>query len=134
MKKFEVLIKNKEHQKAVKEKLVDLGYKMFQGQTLTLQEHSVAYFDGEEVLGTCNNDRGVDILTLDDLYGIRIEEKCKYKMSNEEKRPEFEKVVKPVIEFINNYYHPHVKIIIDCGSAEIVEGEMTMKTEEFWKD
>lgn len=46
---------------------------------------------------------------------------------------ELEKVSKPVIEFLNNF-HPHVKIIIDSGSAEFVEGCATFRTEEFLKD
>jgi len=34
---------------------------------------------------------------------------------------EFEKAAKPLIEFLANY-HPHVKAIVDCNSAELVEG------------
>lgn len=45
----------------------------------------------------------------------------------DEQRKEFEKVVKPVMEYLSNpkVFHPHVKIIIDSGRAELVEGIVT---------
>jgi len=39
-----------------------------------------------------------------------------------DKLKELSELSKPLIEWINNNYHPHVKIIVDCNSAEVVEG------------
>jgi hypothetical protein len=39
-----------------------------------------------------------------------------------EKMKELSELSKPLIDWINANYHPHVKIIIDCDSAEVVEG------------
>ncbi|MCP5003710.1 MAG: hypothetical protein GY941_07115 [Planctomycetes bacterium] len=46
---------------------------------------------------------------------------------------EFEKVVKPVIKWLNENGHPHTKIIIDLTTAEMVEGVEAFETEEFIK-
>lgn len=54
--------------------------------------------------------------------------------TNEEKLKEFEEVVKPVIKFLNDNFNPHTSIIIDHGSAELVEGQMAIVTKEFIKD
>lgn len=52
----------------------------------------------------------------------------------EKKRAEFKKLTDPVIKFLNENFHPHVKVIIDVGSAELVEGKMAHRTEEFFRD
>ena len=54
----------------------------------------------------------------------------------EEQRKEFEKIVKPVMEYLSNpeIFHPHIKIIIDSTSAELVEGLSSVHTDEFIKD
>jgi len=51
-------------------------------------------------------------------------------------REEFEKAVRPLMDYVGNpdYHHPHTKIIVECNSAEIVEGTMTYKTDEFIRD
>ena len=41
---------------------------------------------------------------------------------------------KPLIEYLNNNYHPHCKIIVECDSVEIVEGVQVSITKEFIKD
>lgn len=46
----------------------------------------------------------------------------------------FNEVVKPVIEWINNNANPHAKIIIECDSAELVQGFQSITTDEFLKD
>jgi hypothetical protein len=35
---------------------------------------------------------------------------------------EFEELVKPLIQYLQDNYHPHARIIIDWESAELVEG------------
>jgi hypothetical protein len=40
------------------------------------------------------------------------------------KQKELFDLASPLIEWINKNYHPHVKIIIDCNRAELVEGVM----------
>jgi len=52
----------------------------------------------------------------------------------EEQQKEFEKLTNPLIKFINDHGHPHMTIIIDNSSAELLSGEMCHRTEEFWKD
>lgn len=51
----------------------------------------------------------------------------------DEKRQEFENLTKPLIKFLNDF-HPHVKIVIDTNSAEMVEGVTIYVTNEFIKD
>jgi hypothetical protein len=43
-------------------------------------------------------------------------------MNKEQIQKEFEELAKPLVVFLQKNYHPHAKIIIDCTSAEIVEG------------
>lgn len=62
------------------------------------------------------------------------ESECKFSRSNEEKRPDFEEAAKPLIKFLCENYHPMCKIIVDCDSAEILEGEMRLNTDEFVPD
>ena len=45
-----------------------------------------------------------------------------------------EGLAKPLIKFLNDKYDPHTKIIIDTSSAEIVNGLMAIRTDEFIKD
>lgn len=59
---------------------------------------------------------------------------CKYSRTNLEKRSDFEEAVKPLIKFLNDNYHPHTTVIVDCGKAQLVEGIMSMITEEFYRD
>ena len=40
----------------------------------------------------------------------------------EEQREKFREAVKPLVEFLNNNCHPHVRVIIDDSTAELVEG------------
>jgi len=32
-----------------------------------------------------------------------------------------------LVEFLQYNYHPHVKVIVDCVGAELLEGEMICK-------
>jgi hypothetical protein len=53
----------------------------------------------------------------------------------QEQIEEFRKVVNPIIEYLNkDIFHPHVKIIIDCTSAELVEGICSEYTDKYIKD
>ena len=53
-----------------------------------------------------------------------------------EQREEFEKSVRPVMKYLGDpkLFHPHVKIIIDGGHAEIVEGIATIVTDDYISD
>ena len=44
------------------------------------------------------------------------------------KEQEFRALTEPVIEFIKNNYHPHVTVIIDTNSAELLEGIVAYDT------
>jgi len=52
---------------------------------------------------------------------------------NEEQKKEFEKVVRPVMEYLSQY-HPHVKVVIDNGRAEFFEGCVSFVTEDYIPD
>ncbi len=52
----------------------------------------------------------------------------------EENRKEFERVAKPLIQWLNENCHPHVTVMVDCGSAQLFEGVCNIVTEEFIKD
>lgn len=45
-------------------------------------------------------------------------------MDKEELRKKFEELSQPLIDFINENYHPHATIIIDSNHAELLEGLM----------
>lgn len=46
----------------------------------------------------------------------------------------FELAAKPLVEWINDNCHPHVKAIVTCSDAEILESSSRVKIEEFIKD
>lgn len=52
----------------------------------------------------------------------------------QEQREEFEKVSRPLIEFMNDNCHPHVHTVVDCTHAEISEGVCSFVTNEYVKD
>ena len=41
---------------------------------------------------------------------------------------------KPLMKYLNDEYHPHCKIIVECDSVEVVEGVEVSVTKEFIKD
>jgi hypothetical protein len=47
-------------------------------------------------------------------------------MSNE-KREEFKEAAKPLMKFLNENCHPHIIVIVDCDSAELLEGVCLVK-------
>jgi len=49
-------------------------------------------------------------------------------------RMRFEELVEPLMDFLNETGHPHMKIIIDSTCAEIVEGCAMYRTEAFLRD
>lgn len=52
----------------------------------------------------------------------------------EEQRQEFEKVLRPLIKFLNDNYHPHVTVVVDCKRAELFEGLCSFITDDYLKD
>lgn len=51
-----------------------------------------------------------------------------------EQLQDMQKVVEPVMEWLSKNCHPHVKIVIGSGSAEVVEGVATYKTDKYILD
>lgn len=47
---------------------------------------------------------------------------------------DFETVVRPVIEYLAKNHHPHMKIVIDATSAELLEGQKIVSTDEYLVD
>jgi hypothetical protein len=56
------------------------------------------------------------------------------KMDYAKLREEFEALSKPLIKFLNDNFNPHSKIIIEPDGAEVVSGEMSVRTQEFILD
>lgn len=54
--------------------------------------------------------------------------------SAEELRKEFESVTRPVIEWLNANYHPHVSVMLDPTSAKLVEDCMCYQTHDYLRD
>ena len=52
---------------------------------------------------------------------------------NKEQREEFERLVRPLIEFINKNGYPHVVVVVDSTSAELSEGVCSVYTEDYLK-
>ena len=50
--------------------------------------------------------------------------------NGDERRKSFEVAVEPVIKWLCDNTHPHTKIIVDCTSAELVEGLMRVVTDK----
>lgn len=44
--------------------------------------------------------------------------------TQEQKSAEFQELIRPVMKWLDENFHPHTKIIIDCNNAEVVEGVM----------
>jgi len=55
----------------------------------------------------------------------------KYQAQN---RKDFEKLARPLIEFLNNRYHPHASITITTSTAEVSEGIQAFTTEDYILD
>ncbi len=53
---------------------------------------------------------------------------------SKKQREDFEEAAKPLIAFLNENCHPHVTVIVDCTSAELTEGVVMFRTEEYLKD
>ena len=49
---------------------------------------------------------------------------------DDKKREEFESVTRPVIEWLNANYHPHVAVVIEPTSAVLYEGEIAYTTHD----
>jgi hypothetical protein len=46
----------------------------------------------------------------------------------------FEAAAKPLIQWLNENANPHASVIVDCTSAELLTGEISVYTKEFLKD
>lgn len=44
---------------------------------------------------------------------------------------QFEEAAKPLMKFLAENFHPHVKVIVENNTAEILEGSATVKCDEF---
>ena len=46
---------------------------------------------------------------------------------------EFESATKPLIKFLAENFHPHMLVVVDCESAQILESSACIKCDEFIK-
>ena len=65
---------------------------------------------------------------------IALAEGRKKMILNEKQKREFEAVSRPLIKWLNDNCHPHVSVIIDSSHAELLEGAVAFRTEDYWKD
>jgi hypothetical protein len=54
--------------------------------------------------------------------------------TKEKQRAEFEELVRPIMKWMADNLHPHTKIIIEANSAELLEGDMAVQTNEYLID
>lgn len=47
---------------------------------------------------------------------------------------ELTEATKPLMKFLAENFHPHVKVIVDSTNAEFLEGSATVQNFEFIKD
>jgi 2'-5' RNA ligase len=53
----------------------------------------------------------------------------------EQQHKEFEAAARPLIEYLTTAgFHPHVTVIVDNTSAQLVEGVATVHTTDYTKD
>ncbi|MEI9532997.1 hypothetical protein [Moellerella wisconsensis] len=45
-----------------------------------------------------------------------------------------EYLIKPIMKHLSEFHNPHIKIVIDSSSAELIEVTRFMSTDEFIKD
>ena len=53
---------------------------------------------------------------------------------SERKHEDFAAAAEPLIEWLNKFGHPSMKVIVENDGAEVVEGCMSHRTEEFLRD
>ncbi len=51
-----------------------------------------------------------------------------------EQTVQFNEASKPLVKFLCDNFHPHVKVIVEHSGAEILESSASVKIEEFIKD
>ena len=61
-------------------------------------------------------------------------EESQWWQNGDERQKSFEVAVEPVIKWLCDNAHPHTKIIIDCTTAELVEGVMCTVTDRYVRD
>ena len=53
---------------------------------------------------------------------------------NEQQRKEFEEVTRPVMKWLNDNCHPHVSVVVAPTSAELSEGVVAVRTNDYIHD
>ncbi|EMA8584865.1 hypothetical protein U5E50_005165 [Escherichia coli] len=53
------------------------------------------------------------------------------KGNNQDKLEEFELVVEPVMKWLAENHHPHTKVVIESGRAELLVSTMATVTDKF---
>jgi hypothetical protein len=54
--------------------------------------------------------------------------------TQEERVAEFNELVRPLMKWMAENLHPHTKIIVEANNAELVEGCMAVRTDEYLVD
>jgi len=53
---------------------------------------------------------------------------------SEDKKPSFDDVVRPVIKWLAENAHPHHSVVITSTTAELLEGQKVVNTDEYLID
>lgn len=61
------------------------------------------------------------------------QKQAKLQKKAQAQRELFLKAAEPLIRYLNENCNPHVKVVVDLVSAELLEGKMGVHTEEFLK-
>ena len=55
-------------------------------------------------------------------------------MMTDDKRTTFEAAARPLIEWLAKNSHPHTSVLVDSTSAELLEGQHILKTDDYLQD
>ncbi len=51
-----------------------------------------------------------------------------------EQQKEFEEKARPLMKWLGENFHPHIKVIVDYSDAEIFESSMAFRTDDYVPD
>lgn len=63
-----------------------------------------------------------------------MNKKTNDKIGNQEKFAGFDEAVRPVMKWLAENCHPHMKIVIESNVAELVEGQKIIVTDDYLVD
>jgi hypothetical protein len=68
------------------------------------------------------------------MMSISADERGKKMILTKKQREDFEIAARPLMEYLGKNHHPHVKVIVDNGSSEILESSSRIITDDYIAD